>query len=89
MALGASPWAVRWEVVRGGLLHALAAIAIGSAASAVLLRVMTSYVPGLQPANVPLLATVAASVLAATIPITCIPARRATAIDPMHALRAE
>ena len=89
MALGASPAAVRWQVVRGGLLHAISAVAIGAAASVALLRVMTSYVQGLQPADAPLLATAAAAVLAATIPITWIPARRATAIDPMHALRAE
>jgi putative ABC transport system permease protein len=89
MALGASPGAVRWQVVREGLLHAVAAVAIGAGVSAVLLRVMTSHVPGLQPVEAPLLALAAAAVLAATIPITWIPARRATAIDPMHALRAE
>lgn len=38
-------------IVRGGLLHAAAAVAIGAGASAVLLRVMTSHVPGLQPAE--------------------------------------
>jgi putative ABC transport system permease protein len=89
MALGASPGAIRWQVVRGGLLHAIVAVAIGSAASAALLRVMTSYVPGLQPADASLLATAATAVFAAMIPITWIPARRATAIDPMNALRAE
>lgn len=48
------------------------------------LRVMTSHVPGLQPAEARLLALAAAAVLAAAVPIMWIPARRATAIDPMH-----
>ncbi|HEY0876576.1 MAG TPA: ABC transporter permease [Vicinamibacterales bacterium] len=89
MALGASPAAVRREILRGGLLHALAAVAIGGGASAVLLRVMTTYVPGLEPPGVPLLAMMAGAILVAVIPVMWLPARRATAIDPIHALRAE
>jgi putative ABC transport system permease protein len=89
MALGASPAAVRSEILRGGLLHALAAVTIGAGASAVLLRAMTTHVPGLEPPDAPLLAVTAGAILIAVIPITWLPARRATAIDPIHALRAE
>jgi putative ABC transport system permease protein len=89
MALGASPGAVRWQILRQGLLHAVAAVAIGAAASAILLRVMTSVVHGLARPDVTVFAAAAASMLVVVIPIIWIPARRATAIDPVRALRAE
>lgn len=89
MALGASRGSVRWQIVRHGLLHALAAIALGTGASVILLRVMTSVVPGLERPDAPLLAAAAAAMLIAVIPIIWLPARWATAIDPVRALRAE
>jgi putative ABC transport system permease protein len=89
MALGASPGAVRWQVLRQGLLHALAAVAIGAGASAILLRVMTSVVPGLERPGMSILAVAVGTMFLAVIPITWLPARRATAIDPVRALRAE
>jgi ABC-type antimicrobial peptide transport system permease subunit len=54
-----------------------------------LLRVMTSVVPGLQRPEMSMLAAAAGTMLIAVIPIIWLPARRATAIDPVHALRAE
>jgi ABC-type antimicrobial peptide transport system permease subunit len=89
MALGASPAAVRSEILRGGLLHALAAVTIGAGASAVLLRAITTHVPGLQPPDARLLVVTAGAILIAVIPITWLAARRATAVDPILALRAE
>jgi putative ABC transport system permease protein len=89
MALGASPGAVRWQILRQGLTHAAAAVVIGGGASAILLRVMTSVVPGLERPDVPILAAAAGAMLLAIIPIIWLPARRATATDPVHALRAE
>jgi ABC-type antimicrobial peptide transport system permease subunit len=89
MALGASPGAVRRQILRQGLLHAVAAIALGAGASAMLLRVMTSVVPGLQRPEMSMLAAAAGTMLIAVIPIIWLPARRATAIDPVHALRTE
>jgi predicted permease len=89
MALGASPRAVRWQILRQGLLHAIAAVAIGAAASAILLRIMTSVVHGLARPDVTVFAAAAAAMLIVITPIIWLPARRATAIDPVHALRAE
>jgi putative ABC transport system permease protein len=89
MALGASPGAIRWQVLRQGLLHAIAAVALGAGASAILLRVMTSVVPGLERPGVSVLAAAAGTMLIAVIPIIWLPARRATGIDPVCALRAE
>ena len=89
MALGASPGAVRWQIVRQGLLHAVAAVALGTGTSAILLRVMTSVVPGLERPDVPLLAAAAGAMLIAVMPIIWLPARQATVIDPVDALRAK
>jgi predicted permease len=89
MALGASPGAVRWQILRQGLLHAVAAVAIGAAASALLLRIMTSVVPGVERPDATVFAAAAAAMLIVIMPIIWLPARRATAIDPVHALRAE
>ncbi len=89
MALGASPGAVRSAILWEGVLHGLAAVTIGAGASAVLLRAMTTHVPGLQPPDPRLLALTAGAMLIAVIPVTWLPARRATTIDPIHALRAE
>ncbi|HVW05912.1 MAG TPA: ABC transporter permease [Vicinamibacterales bacterium] len=89
MALGASPGAVRWQILRQGLLHAIAAVAIGAAAPALLLRIMTSVVRGVERPDVTVFAAAAAAMLIVIMPIIWLPARRATAIDPVHALRAE
>jgi putative ABC transport system permease protein len=89
MALGASPGAVRRQILRGGLLHAVAAVSIGTGVSAALLRVMTSLVPGIDPPDAPVLVAAAVVMLIAVIPSTWLPARRATAIDSLQALRAE
>jgi ABC-type antimicrobial peptide transport system permease subunit len=89
MALGASPGAVRWQILRQGLLHAIAAVAIGAAASALLLRIVTSVVRGVERPDVTVFAAAAAAMLIVIMPIIWLPARRATAIDPVHALRAE
>lgn len=89
MALGASPGTVQWQTIRQGLQHAFAAVAIGAVASAILLRAMTSFVPGLEPPDVSVLAVAVIAMLIAIVPIIWLPARRATAIDPVRALRAE
>jgi putative ABC transport system permease protein len=89
MALGASPRAVRWQILRGGLLHAVAAVTIGAGVSAALLRVMTNLVPGLERPDAPVLAAAAGAMLIAVIPVIWLPARQATAIDPVLALRVE
>jgi putative ABC transport system permease protein len=89
IALGASPAAIRWEMLRTGLLHAVAGAAAGSAAAVVLSRLVVSRVAGIQPASPVLLAAVAATMLAMTVVVTWVPARRATRIDPVDALRAE
>ena len=50
---------------------------------------MTSVVPGLERPDVPLLAAAAGAMLIAVMPIIWLPARQATVIDPVDALRAK
>jgi putative ABC transport system permease protein len=87
VALGASPGKVRRQVVRSGLLHAFGGVMTGAAAATAALRVMTARVPGLQPADALLLGIVAGAMIVAAAAVTWLPARRATAIDPVEALR--
>jgi putative ABC transport system permease protein len=87
VALGASPGKVRRQVVRSGLLHASAGVMTGAAVATAALRVMTARVPGLQPADALLLVTVGAAMIVVAVAVTWLPARRATAIDPVEALR--
>ncbi len=87
VALGASPGAVRRQVVRSGLLHALGGVIAGAALATAALQVVIARVPGIQPADAPLLGAVAGAMVLGAAAVTWLPARRATAIDPVEALR--
>ncbi len=87
--MGAKRGAVLAMVVRETLLLAGFGMAIGIPAALVLTRYMRALLYGLQPHDPAMLAlaVVALSIVAA---IACwLPARRATKIDPMEALRYE
>jgi predicted permease len=89
MALGAQRGEVVWMVVREALLPLAAGIAIGVPAAYWASRYVASQLFGVKPTD---LATVGAAVaiLAATaIGASLLPARRASTIDPMQALRYE
>ena len=89
IALGAQAGDVWKQVFReGGVLAALG-LGIGLAASLALTRLMASLLFGVSPAD-PLTLCAAAAVLALVAFAACyIPARRATRVDPMVALRYE
>ena len=89
MALGAQ----RADVVRLALRHTIlatvAGLAIGLAAAALLTRYLETMLFGITPLD-PVTFVAAPLVLATVALIACVlPARRATAIDPMAALRCE
>jgi predicted permease len=89
MALGAARGDVLWLVMREGLVPVLIGIGIGLAAAVASVRFVSSLLFGLEPTDPStiLLATlllVGVAALAAYIP-----ARRASRIDPMAALRCD
>jgi putative ABC transport system permease protein len=89
MALGASASAVLAMVVRQGVRLVAVGLVAGLAGAMVFGRVLTRYLYETRPTDVRVLAGVAALFLVAGICACLIPARRATSIDPLTALRAE
>jgi len=89
IALGASPRNVQALVFRGGMLLASLGIALGLFLALAMARVLRNILAGLT-SNDPMLVLVAVVLVFATASLACwIPARRATHIDPMLALREE
>lgn len=87
MALGASPAAALRLVLADGLRAILPGLAVGAAAAAGLTRAMRGALFGVSPLD-PLSFGTAALVLAACALLACYaPARRATRVDPLVALR--
>ncbi len=89
MALGAHPANVLRMVIREGMFLAAGGIIIGIGGALVLGRVLQSLLFEIKPTDAATFVTVAI-VLAAVSAVACwIPARRATKVDPMVALRHE
>jgi predicted permease len=89
MALGARPGALRNMILVQGMRLALIGVAIGLAAAFGLTRLLTSLLFGVQPRD-PLVFIAVPVLLAAVALLACyLPARRATRINPLEALRWE
>jgi len=89
MALGARPFDVLKLVVRQGMIMALIGVVVGLAGALALTRVMLSLLFGVTERD-PLTFGVVAALLIVVAFIACfVPARRATRIDPLIALRYE
>jgi predicted permease len=88
MAMGMDRRYVLTLVLRQGALLAVSGIVLGLAGAFVLGRVMTPMLFGVHPADPLTLAGVAAILALVTLGATLEPARRASSVDPMIALRA-
>jgi predicted permease len=89
MALGARAGNVLSLVLRQGLGLVLVGIAIGLMGGVWLTRAMKSLLFGVSPSDPPTFVSASALLLAVAAAATYIPARRATKVDPIVALRYE
>src|SRR5208337_4358619 len=89
LALGAHPGEILGLVLRQGAQLTLAGVALGVAGALVLTRFLASLLFGIQSRDPLTFVVVATALAAVALLASYIPARRATKIDPMVALRYE
>jgi ABC-type antimicrobial peptide transport system permease subunit len=89
MALGAGQGAVVWMVLRETLTLAGIGVALGLAGAYAVTRLIQAQLFGVQPTDLLTMAAASLGIAAVTALAGYIPARRATGIDPMSALRWE
>jgi ABC-type antimicrobial peptide transport system permease subunit len=89
MALGANRANVLGLIVRQGMTLTLIGLAVGLVGAFLLSRVMTSLLYGVSPTDPLTFAGVSLVLLSVAVLACFIPARRATRVDPIVALRTE
>jgi macrolide transport system ATP-binding/permease protein len=89
LALGARPGELRGMVVASGMKVAAVGLAIGAAGAAAVSRLLTSLLNGVSPTDPVTFAVVLATLAAVAFLAAFIPARRASLVDPIVALRYE
>jgi putative ABC transport system permease protein len=89
MALGAQIRDVRTLFVRHGLVVTAAGIVLGIGIAVVVTRVMSGFLFGVGPMDPTTYAVVSATLAAVALLATYLPARRASRIDPIAALRTD
>ncbi len=89
VAVGAQRQNVLWLVLRETLALALLGIAIGIPSALAATRLIASMLFGLSPSDLPTIASVSLVLLLAALFAGYPAARRASAIDPIVALRAQ
>ena len=89
LALGARPRDVFFRVLSDGLRLTTVGVVIGGAAALVLAPMLATLLFGIGPADPLTLAVTSGGLLLIAAIATFLPARRATKIDPVVALRAE
>lgn len=89
MALGARTSQVLKLILKDGMALALLGVAIGLAGAFALTRLMTTLLFGVTPTDATTLIVVPLTLLGVALVACYIPARRATKVDPLVALRYE
>jgi putative ABC transport system permease protein len=89
MALGAARSDVLAMVLKQAAMLGLAGVAIGGAGALAATRVLSSMLYGITATDPVTFAAVSALLLGVVLVASCVPARRATRVDPLVALRCE
>lgn len=89
MALGAQTGAVLWLILREGVRLAVVGTGIGLVLALLLTRGLSLALPTIPGQDVPIIAALAAILMAAALLACTLPALRATHVNPVDALRAE
>jgi putative ABC transport system permease protein len=89
LALGASGRQLVGMVMREGMLLAAVGLAIGAAVALAVSRFARALLYSIQPTDPPTYLAIAFVLALATLAACVIPARRASRVDPMQALRSE
>jgi predicted permease len=89
LALGEQTGRLRWMFIRSALVLTGSGIAIGLAAAAGLMRLMKSLLFGVSPLDPFTYVSVLIVLAASAVLASYLPARRAAAVNPVEALRAE
>jgi putative ABC transport system permease protein len=87
MALGGQPSAIRWSVLRQGVLVSLAGLALGMLVSVATAKAISGLLFGVEALDVATYVAIAALLLVVAFLASYVPARRATRVDPLLALR--
>jgi putative ABC transport system permease protein len=88
-ALGAQNGHVMYMVITQGLSLSMIGIGLGLLAAALLTRVLTSFLYDVSPTDPAVFFGIGAFFLTVALLATCVPAMRATSVNPMEALRYE
>ena len=89
MALGATRPKILWQVLREALILALVGVAVAVPASLALTKLIENQLYGVEPNDAVTLAGAGALLIVVALLAAWIPARRASKVDPIVALRCE
>jgi predicted permease len=89
MALGATPWAAGWEILRGVVLYVSLGLVAGLGGAAIVGKIVEGFLFGVTSRDLISLVSACAAMAVVAAAAAFIPARRAASVPPAVAFRAE